>query len=309
MTGRQMAYLLAGTAVLAGLAGCNCTNKKRVGYVPPPPGVAGCERCAAANGPMPPLYVPNAAPGPGSLPPGAIAAPPGAAMVPPGGIAPPGQASSPFGAAIQQNNYLAPGSFAPSASPPQVYLGQPEAAKPSAEARSSPVQTQEPPTARDDRAASPTLPVDIPQFVQVKSNIANGQEPFAGGIAWLKAHGYRTVLHVRAPGADDGAARRAVEQGGLRYRSLELSPQILTKETVDTFNGLVADAGNLPLFVYDQDGTLAGALWYLHFRLVDRAAEDKARAEAERLGFKADRGETHLKMWLAVQKFLKDHAS
>lgn len=177
---------------------------------------------------------------------------------------------------------------------------------PDTEARPTPPQTQEPPAARDERAASPALPVDIPQFVPIKTNIANGQEPFAGGIAWLKARGYRTVLHVRSPGEDDSAVRKQFEQSGFRYQSLEVSPQTLSRTLVDQFNRLVADANNLPLFVYDKDGSLAGALWYLHFRLVDRATEEKAREDAERLGFKQERSDAHLKMWLAVQNLLKD---
>jgi len=174
------------------------------------------------------------------------------------------------------------------------------------ETRSYTPQTKEPPPARDDHSASPAMPVDIPQFAAVKTNIASGLEPFADGIAWLKSHGYRTVLHVRSPGEDDSAARKQFEQAGLRFLSLDLSAETLSREIVDQFDRLVADATNLPLFVYDKDGSLAGALWYLHFRLVDRATEEKAREDAERLGFKQDRSDAHLKMWLAVQSLLKE---
>jgi hypothetical protein len=75
---------------------------------------------------------------------------------------------------------------------------------------------------------------------------------------------------------------------------------------VERFNQLVADANNQPLFVYDKDGSLAGGLWYLHLRLVDRTTDEKGREEAERLGFRQNRSEAHLKMWLAVQNLLKD---
>ena len=311
---RQVSLLLTGMVMLGGLVGC-CANNNRARYIPPPPGMN--------NGPMPPRYVPNpSAVLPGPNPSGVLTPPPGAVTMPPGAVLqPPGQASSPAGAEIQQNNYIPPG---PSASPPpqpvapSVYLEQPEpvAAEPTnpmpnvvapqPETRPYTPQTSEPPMSRDDRAASPTLPVDIPQFAAVKPNIAGGQEPFSDGVTWLKKHGYRTVLHVRAPGADDNAARKEYEQVGLRYVSLELSPQTLSKDIVDKFSQLIDNGDNLPLFVYDKDGSLAGALWYLHFRLVDRTTEEKARDEAERLGFKQERGEAHLKMWLAVQKLLKD---
>jgi protein tyrosine phosphatase (PTP) superfamily phosphohydrolase (DUF442 family) len=324
MNRRQVTFLVAGTLVLGVLPGCRCTNNDRVRYVPPPPGMNSCDRCAA-NGPLPPRFAPNTAPvlpGPG---PAAVAAPPPpSAPFSPGAIAPPENLATPAPSSeIQQNNYVSPGP-SPAASPPAgapgVYLQQPEpaaavpekslprAAAPPTETRPYTPQTPEPPPAppRDDRAASPALPVDIPQFAMVKPNIAGGQEPFAGGITWLKTHGYRTVLHIRPPGEDDSAARQQFERNGLRYLSLEVSPSTLSKDIVDRFNRSIADPNNVPLFVYDKDGSLAGGLWYLHFRLVDRATEEKAREDVERLGFKQDRGEAYLKMWLAVQNFLKD---
>ncbi len=302
MNKRQLSSLLAGAVMLGGLSGGGCAQLSN--RLSPPPGAAvapACDRCAA-NGPMPPRFAPN-------LPPAGMAPPPGMAA------SPAVPASPPSAAEIQQNAYFPPASAAPSAPPsgsPGVYLQQPEpvTAAPEqpmpAETRPSTPQTPEPPPAHDERAASPALPVGIPQFAMVKANIANGQEPFADGIPWLKAHGYRTVLHVRAADPEDAALRRQFEQSGLRYLSLELSPQTLSKEIVEQFNRVVADANNLPLFVYDKDGSLAGALWYLHFRLVDQAPEEKARAEAEHLGFKQDRGEAHLQMWIAVQNLLKD---
>jgi protein tyrosine phosphatase (PTP) superfamily phosphohydrolase (DUF442 family) len=337
MKRRQGPFLIVGALVLCGLSSCCCKHNDRVRYVGPPPGIGTCDRCAA-GGPMPPRFVPNTGPVPAAPAPVGVAVPPGAVAVPPpGGVAVPPAAASPFAPsaaaplggplsspAIQQNNYVSPGVAAAPAPPgaaPRVYLQQPEPAAPAPpapppaapapttpapESRAYTPQSPEPPPARDDSAASPAMPVDIPQFAAVKTNIASGQEPFAGGIAWLKSHGYRTALHVRAPGEDDSAARSQFEKGGLRYLSLEVSPQTLSREIVEQFNRTVADANNLPLFVYDKDGSLAGALWYLHFRLVDRATEEKAREEAERLGFKQDRSDAHLKMWLAVQNLLKE---
>lgn len=315
MNRRWVSFLMAGFLVLCVLPSCCGRKNNRVNYVGAPPGIGPCDRCAA-KGPLPPRYVPNTGP----VPAGPAQA--GVVVPAPGGVAVPAPAASPFapGAfapgeaptptpAIQQNNYIAPGASsvpAPPGAGPRVYLEQPEQAMPEPEARSAAPQTPEPPPAREERAASPALPVDIPQFAAVKTNIASGQAPYAGGVAWLKSRGYRTVLHVRSPGEDDAAARKQFEQNGLRYLSLEVSPQTLSRSLVDQFSRSIGDANNLPLFVYDSDGSLAGALWYLHFRLVDRETENKAREEAERLGFKQDRSDAHLKMWLAVQNMLKD---
>jgi protein tyrosine phosphatase (PTP) superfamily phosphohydrolase (DUF442 family) len=179
-------------------------------------------------------------------------------------------------------------------------------------ARLSPPSTPEPPIAsvpsppaREPMGGTPALPVDIPQFALARPRVAAGQQPFPDGVAWLHANGYRTVLHVHKPGEDTAAARRQFEKYGLKYISLSVSPQLLVKDAVDQFNKMVSDENNLPLFVYDRDGSLAGGLWYLYFRMAQGATEERARSEAARLGFKEDRDDEHRTMWLAIQNFLK----
>jgi protein tyrosine phosphatase (PTP) superfamily phosphohydrolase (DUF442 family) len=147
--------------------------------------------------------------------------------------------------------------------------------------------------------------VDIPHFAIARPNVASGQQPSPDGIPWLKEHGYRTVLHVRSPGEDDTAARNLFTKSGLRYLSLEVSPQTLSRAGVDEFTRLVSDRNNQPLFVYDADGSLAGGLWYLYFRLAEGASAEKARTDAAYLGFKQDQDGPHRNMWLAVQRFLE----
>ena len=44
------------------------------------------------------------------------------------------------------------------------------------------------------------------------SRVTSGLRPQLDGLDWLQAHGYRTVLHIRAPGEDDTADRRQVEK-------------------------------------------------------------------------------------------------
>jgi protein tyrosine phosphatase (PTP) superfamily phosphohydrolase (DUF442 family) len=161
------------------------------------------------------------------------------------------------------------------------------------------------PTVKEEHEVSPSLPVDIPQVAMAKKRIATGQQPFPDGVKWLEKNGYRTVLYVRAPGENDNAARRIFTNRGLRYESIEVSARTLSKEIVERFNRLVGDEGNQPLFVYDRDGALAGGLWYLHFRLSEGLADDKARAEAARLGFKEDRGDEHRAMGAAIQAYLQ----
>src|SRR5262249_19368858 len=84
----------------------------------------------------------------------------------------------------------------------------------------SPIKVQEPP-------ATPPLPVGIPQFATARPGVASGLKPLLDGLDWLQENGYRTVLHLRLPGTEDAADRKQIEKRGLKYLSLEVSPQTL----------------------------------------------------------------------------------
>ncbi len=154
----------------------------------------------------------------------------------------------------------------------------------------------------------PSMPVGIPQFAGVKDRVSAGLKPMLDGLDWLKSSGYRTVLHIRSPGSDDSADRREIEKRGMEYRSLELSPQTLTPDLLDQFRRQVTDTASFPLFVYDKNGTLAGSVWYLHFRVDERLSDEAARTQAGRLGLKEATSDEERAMWLAIQKYLSSQA-
>jgi hypothetical protein len=138
-----------------------------------------------------------------------------------------------------------------------------------------------------------------------KKDVAAGRRPLPDGFDWLKAKGYKTIVYVRKRGVDDSSDREQVEKRGLRYLSLEVSPDMLAESmVVDDFNHVVKDPDNYPLFVYDKEGALAGGLWYLYFRIVENAPEEEARKKAAQLGLKPDGDGLHVDMWLAVQNYL-----
>jgi hypothetical protein len=169
----------------------------------------------------------------------------------------------------------------------------------------SPLPTAPPAVA--ETKSPPLLPVGIPQFASVTERVATGQRPLLDdGLDWLQANGYRTVLHLKKPGTEDDADRKQVEKRGMKYLSLELSAQTLSKKVVDDFNRIVADAALQPLFVYDRDSSLAGGLWYLHFRTAGGASDDVARVRAGALGLREDRDDAHREMWLAIQRFMSE---
>jgi hypothetical protein len=151
---------------------------------------------------------------------------------------------------------------------------------------------------------TPLFPVGIPQFALARDGIAVGLKPSIDGLDWLKEAKYRTVLHLVQPGTDDSADRKQVEKRGLIFLSLEVSPAGLSQKTLDEFSRALGDTKGQPLFIYDNDGMLAGGLWYLHFRTVEKDSDEASRIKAGRLGLKDDPQGDHKAMWAAIKTFL-----
>ncbi len=233
-----------------------------------------------------PVVIPGAAARIPAYPP--PAAPTPSVWLPPSGARPQEPTPQPHvGARLQVPD------FAPA--PPRVSEGQVRATEPTPRVTES-----------ETRPPSPALPPGIPQYVLPKDQVAAGLRPLLDGWDWLKEKGYKTVLHVRRPGEDNTADRQEVEGRGLRYLSIEVSPESLSQAIVDQFSHVVSDPANYRLFVYDKDGTLAGGLWYLHFRLAEKLPDAEARTKAAPLGFKEDAAGEGRLMTLAVQKLLSE---
>ena len=279
-------------------SGCQNVNRQQRPPAPPPGTLVPGPPSAAFPGPTPtqPFVPPPSAPGAGFVPPAAPA------PVNPGNVSSPPSAPVPGGANYPPSEPArsewqpAPGSV--KLLPPEPTIS--ESAKPTPPKIA---ESKEPPTAT---TPPPAFPAGIPQFNPVKDDVANGLKPaLEDGLDWLQGRGYRTVLQIRKPGEDDSADRKQVEKRGMRYLSLEVSPETLSRKIVAEFSQIVADKAKHPLFVYDRDGSLAGGLWYLHFRLAEQATDDAARVRAGALGFREDRDDSHRSMWLSVQSLLK----
>jgi hypothetical protein len=254
---------------------------------------------------------------PAPLPAGPPAAPPAAppAEAPPPAAAPPPTAALPPPPPENGTTTAPPGTPA-AEDPPAVRIGSPspyrrDVARPPS---SPPRDTKEPPMASVPGKPAPEVdekrtpsPIDIPGYAIARKNVATGLKPFTAGIDWLKSNGFTTVLYLHSPFEDDSAHRELFEKKGLRFLSLEASPARMEKKLYDDFNRLVTEAKNQPLYVYDKDGSVAGGLWYLHYRVYLKQSDETARKEAARLGLKLEDedADAHKTMWLAVQRLLK----
>jgi hypothetical protein len=101
---------------------------------------------------------------------------------------------------------------------------------------------------------------------------------------WLADSDFRTILQLREPGADNTEVKRGAAKNGITYVSLDVSAERLNLSVYEKFVKLVNDTGSHRLYVCDNDGRLAGALWYLYFRHHKNYSDTDARAEARLLG-------------------------
>lgn len=299
------------TAGMHGCSPCGPAGPQPISSSYPP-----CNRCQASPSPgrlVPAPVIPGR---PAPLPPGPVAPPPGVQPLAPTPSVP---SSPPSAAPLGQDPPSAswkpsdppsarltpPDQGNPSKTPDNIKLYPPENHGPKTSPPLSVPPGSTPPGGQNNDPSPAVFPVDIPQFSLVKPQVACGQKPLPEGVTWLRDRGYRTIVHLIAVGEDDTAARRQFESKGFAYQSLEVSPQNLKPEVVARFSELVKDTRNQPLFIYDRDSSLAGGLWYLHFRLVDNLAQEKALEEAGRLGFKPTEEGAQQEMWKAVESFLR----
>ncbi len=150
----------------------------------------------------------------------------------------------------------------------------------------------------------PAFPVGIPGFDRPRDGVATGQRPTLEGLDWLKKNGYDVVVFLHLPGERIDTDRQQVEKRNLTFMPLEVDPRKLNRDTVDAFLRLQRSPTNGKVFIYDLDGSLAGGLWYLAFRVSDQDADDIARIKARSLGLREER-ESHREMWQAVRQYLE----
>jgi len=202
---------------------------------------------------------------------------------------------------------LGPGSSGYSPLPRNnVILGDPDfgSATPQIEEK-KPIKAPAPPIGIDENNAS-TMPIGIANFAQVKEGVSYGFRPDLDGLDWLQINKTKTIVFLRSGKEDDSSDRRQVEKRGMSYKSFVVDPETINATLVAEFNQLVNDAGGRPIFVYDRDGTRAGAMWYLYFRTSEMYTDDEARVRAGRLGLKEKGTLEQAALWTAVQKYLAE---
>lgn len=286
-------------------------------YGQPPPGAIIVQPGQSPPGafptqppPPPPGSFPTAPPGPGASNPFPTSPQPGGfPTAPPAPPGPPSTSNVPSDVRDRVGfRWEATPPATRPASPPQPPAGPsgvlllPPTPEPSTN-KDEPRRQLYPPTppATKEPAA---LPVGIAGFDRARDNVATGQRPTLEGLDWLQKSNYRTIVFLHLPGESTDADRQQIEKRGLNFVSIEINPKDLNREQVERFLRVQTDHRAEKLFVYDLDGSLAGAMWYLSFRILDQDSDDVARVKAGSLGQREDR-ESARELWVTVRKYVE----
>ena len=165
-------------------------------------------------------------------------------------------------------------------------------------------ERRKPPSRRLAREGRDASDSGCPGYAQVKEGWRPGRKPTLDGFDALKQAGFRTVIYLHPAGADLSAAKDVAAKRGAGLRRASRRRPRSWPTRIEQFNAVVADTARHPLYVFDDDGVRAGAMWYLHFRTAEAMNDDAARVRARPLGL-TEQGDEAKAFALATQRYLE----
>lgn len=186
--------------------------------------------------------------------------------------------------------------------PPVIDLSSEQSAKPQL---GEPIPTSDDVPKRSSRTTQRSEQRGLPEYQTVsgRQDVASGQRPTLDGYDWLQTRKFKTIVYLHEAAQDLKPVRASVEDRGITFLPIDVQPNNLT-EAYESFVKAVDTPSLRPLYVSDEDGLLAGTLWYLTFRLADLRTDDSARILATGLGLPGSISEDQKMWWLAIQNVL-----
>ena len=140
--------------------------------------------------------------------------------------------------------------------------------------------------ARIEQALKP----DVPRLVCLDDSFATGAQPTDQAYAKAAEYGFRSVLSLRtgSEGVDLFRERAVVEKSKLRYFNIPVISSAPRPEQADEFIRLVKDPSNHPMLINCASANRVGAFMMI-YRVVELGwSQDKAFAEATKIGLASE---------------------
>lgn len=144
-----------------------------------------------------------------------------------------------------------------------------------------------------------SLSSDVPRVLCLDEDFTTGAQPTGEAYAKAATAGFRSVVSLRESdeGVDLARERAQAEKHKLRYFNIPVNSSAPRAEQADAFLRIARDKTNHPMLVNCASANRVGAFMMI-FRVVEQGwSEEKAMAEAIRIGL---RGEE-------LKKFARDY--
>jgi uncharacterized protein (TIGR01244 family) len=161
---------------------------------------------------------------------------------------------------------------------------------------------------KEDRARldkiEQTLKSDVPRVLCLDGSFATGGQPTEQAFAKVAASGFRSVLSLRGAGEgiDFTRERALVEKAGLRYFNIPVVSSAPRAEQADEFIQLVKEKSNHPMLINCASANRVGAFLMIYRVLQQGWSQEKALAEALKIGLRGDELRKFAQSYIAQHK-------
>ena len=148
------------------------------------------------------------------------------------------------------------------------------------------------------------LSAHVPRILCLDENFATGGQPTGDAYGKAAASGFSSVLSLRtaAEGVDLVRERAQVESKKLRYFNIPVNSSAPRAQQADEFLRIARDKANHPMLVTCASANRVGAFMMI-LRVVEQGwTEEKALAEAIRIGLRGEELKKFAKDYIASHK-------
>jgi uncharacterized protein (TIGR01244 family) len=129
-------------------------------------------------------------------------------------------------------------------------------------------------------------PEEALNYRKASAALATAGKPSVETLAKLKALGFRTAIDLRQPAEGIDAARKLVEEQGLTFVSVSVSPETFRADDAKKVAAILDDAKAAPVLLYCSSSNRVGAVIAVVEALRGKP-HDAALAEGKKAGLRS----------------------
>jgi protein tyrosine phosphatase (PTP) superfamily phosphohydrolase (DUF442 family) len=148
------------------------------------------------------------------------------------------------------------------------------------------------------------LSSEVPRVLCLDENFTTGGQPTAEAYVKAAASGFRSIVSLRTAneGVDLARERALVESNKMRYFNIPVDSSAARPEQADEFLRIARDKTNHPMLINCATANRVGAFLMI-FRVLEQGwSEERAFAEATRIGLTGEGLKKFSKEYIAQQK-------